>query len=137
MFALASFALLLNLMMSANPVEARYLPTRADDADLEVLKNLIRGVSSRLLDWARNPKILTIDTRMVVSQKQLLARASYEQLEAGRVQGPENRGFGESFRHQSGLQALEVSRRSAEQATLGGGDYNQRDLRSLLKSKLD
>lgn len=34
--------------ISSESVEARYLPTRADESDVEVLKNIIKGVSIKL-----------------------------------------------------------------------------------------
>lgn len=39
-------ALLLVALAATSSAEARYLPTRADERDVEVLKGLIKGVSS-------------------------------------------------------------------------------------------
>lgn len=43
--ALAMLILALALACGSELASARYLPTRADEADVEVLKDLIRGVS--------------------------------------------------------------------------------------------
>lgn len=43
--ALSAMLVLLVLSFCSSPTQARYLPTRADEADVEVLKALIKEVS--------------------------------------------------------------------------------------------
>lgn len=43
--ALVIVLVALTLAHVSEPANARYLPTRADESDVEVLKDLIRGVS--------------------------------------------------------------------------------------------
>lgn len=52
------------LLTTTNPIDARYLPTRADDTDVEVLKDLIREVSRQSEHTQRKP---TRAARLTVS----------------------------------------------------------------------